>query len=357
MSSGELKRTLEDIDAKIVELIAQRHETIKDAVGQEDAEKALSSDAGWDSEVLQHVKSLAGKRGLDTDELENIYRQILAGAKKLKGIEVAFLGEDGSFGQEVAFGFFGRSVKTRQCDTIEEVYNLVQQGKLEHGIVPVENSQEGSIGQSYDLLLESDVTVCGEVQIRTTYCLAANKSASLGTIKKIYSHPQALGECQAFLRHLGCDLIPTYHTVGTAKMIKDKRLTDSAIVAGEGVAFAHDMKILAREIEDNRWNSTRFFLLGKQDVPPTGNDKTSIVTLLKHEPGTLFGIIKEFADREINLTKVETRPTRKTPWEYHFYIDFEGHRKDPVIREALDRVEKACLFLKVLGSYPRAKAH
>jgi len=270
-------------------------------------------------------------------------------------IEVAFQGEDGSFGQEVAFNFFGRSVKTRQCDTLEEVFNLVQEESLAHGIVPVENSQEGSTGMTYDLLLESKVMVCGEAHIRTTYSLIANKSASLGSIKKIYSHPQALAECQAFLRHLGAELIPTYHTISTVKMIKDKRLADNAVVAGEGIAYANDMKILAREIEDNRWNSTRFFLLGKQDAPHTGNDKTSIVTLLKHQPGTLYQVIKEFADREINLTKVETRPTRKTPWEYHFYIDFEGHRQDPAIKETLDRVEKACLFLKVLGSYPKAK--
>jgi len=270
-------------------------------------------------------------------------------------LEVAFQGEDGSFGQEVAFNFFGRSVKTRQCDTVEEVANLVQQGNLAHGIVPVENSQDGSIGSTYDLLLESSLMACGEAQIRTTYCLAGNKSAALSSIKKIYAHPQAQGQCQAFLRHLGCELIPTYHTLGTVKTIKEKRLSDSAIVAGEGVAFAGDLKILAREIEDNRWNSTRFFLLGKQDAPPTGNDKTSIVTLLKHQPGTLYNVIKEFAEREINLTKVETRPTRKTPWEYHFYIDFEGHRLDSKIIEALAKIEQACLFMKVLGSYPRAK--
>jgi prephenate dehydratase len=270
-------------------------------------------------------------------------------------LEVAFQGEDGSFGQEVAFNFFGRSVKTRQCDTVEEVASLVQQGSLAHGIVPVENSQDGSIGSTYDLLLESNLMACGEAQIRTTYCLAGNKSSTLASLKKIYAHPQALGQSQAFLRHLGCELIPTYHTLGTVKMIKEKRLSDSAIVAGEGVAFASDLKILAREIEDNRWNSTRFFLLGIQDAPPSGSDKTSIVTLLKHEPGTLYNVIKEFADRGINLSKVETRPTRKTPWEYHFYIDFEGHRLDGKIVEALERVGQASLFMKVLGSYPRAR--
>ena len=290
------------------------------------------------------------------DSVKNVDdRQILADSKDISGMEIAFQGEDGSIGQEVAYKFFGRSVKTRQCDTLEDVFSLVDQGALLHGIVPIENSQEGSIGRSYDLLLESSVRVCGETQLRTTYCLAAGKAVGLGSIKKIYAHPQALGECQAFLRHLGSELIPTYHTVAEVKMIKDKKLADSAVVAGEGMAFTYDLKIIAHEIEDDPRNSTRFFLLGKTDSPPTGFDKTSIVTLLKHKPGTLYQVVKEFAEREINLTKVETRPTRKTPWEYHFYLDFEGHRQDKVVVDVLDKVEHACLFLKVLGSYPRAK--
>lgn len=280
--------------------------------------------------------------------------RVLSDANIPTDMEVAFQGEDGSIGQEVAYKFFGRSVKTRQCDTIEEVFNLVEQGRLTYGIVPIENSQEGSIGRTYDLLLESNVMVCGETQVRTTYCLAALKQIPLNVIKKVYAHPQALGQCQAFLRHLGCELIPTYHTVSEVKMIKDKKLSDSAVVAGEGIAFTYDLKIIAHEIEDDPRNSTRFFLLGKQDSPPTGNDKTSIVTLLKHKPGTLYQVVKEFAERQINLTKVETRPTRKTPWEYNFYIDFEGHRQDEIVKETLEAVGKACLFMKVLGSYPRA---
>jgi chorismate mutase/prephenate dehydratase len=280
---------------------------------------------------------------------------MLADSKDISGMEVAFQGEDGSIGQEVAYKFFGRSVKTRQCDVVEDVFNLVEQGNLSHGIVPIENSQEGSIGRTYDLLLESSVMVCGETQVRTTYCLAAVKPIGLNAIKKIYAHPQALGQCQSFLKHLGCELIPTYHTISEVKMIKEKKLSDCAVVAGEGIAFTYDLKILAHEIEDDPRNSTRFFLLGKQDSSPTGSDKTSIVTLLKHKPGTLYQVIREFAEREINLTRVETRPTRKTAWEYNFYIDFEGHRQDKVVMETLEKVEKACLFMKVLGSYPRAK--
>lgn len=355
MSSGDSDIRLEDIDARIIDLLAERHAIMQTADKKTETCQNAVTNAEQESTIIEHVKSLALKKGMNADEIENIFRQILSSYQTPNDLEVAFLGEDGSFAQEVAFNLFGRSVKTRQCDTIEEVSDLVQHGSLAHGIVPVENSQEGSIGRTYDLLLESNLMVCGEAHIRTTYCLMANKSASLGSIKKIYCHPQALGQCQSFLRHLGCELIPTYHTLGTVKMIKDKRLADTAIVAGEGVAFAGDLKILAREIEDNRWNSTRFFLLGKQDAPPTGNDKTSIVALLKHQPGTLDRVIREFAEREVNLTKLEARPTRKTPWEYHFYIDFEGHRLDKTISDALDKVEKASLFMKVLGSYPRAK--
>jgi chorismate mutase/prephenate dehydratase len=151
------------------------------------------------------------------------------------------------------------------------------------------------------------------------------------------------------------ELLPTYNTSSSAKMIKEKRLTDSAAVAGEDAPYTYDMKVLAHEIEDNPRNSTRFFIIGKNDGPPTGNDKTSIVVLLKHEPGTVYRAVKQFADRNINLTKVEARPTRKTAWEYNFYLDFEGHRQDTVVTETLAELEKVCLFLRVLGSYPRAK--
>jgi len=275
--------------------------------------------------------------------------------QKGNGLEVAFQGEDGSYAQEVAFTFFGKSVNTRQCDTLEEVFRLVQDGRASHGIVPVENSQEGSMGRTYDLLLESDVMVCGEMHVRMTYSLVANKSATLGSIKKIYSHPHALAQCQAFLRHLGCELIPTYNTTAVVKMIKDKKAHDIAVITSESVAFAYDMQILAREVEDNPRNSTRFFVLSKTDSEPTGEDRTSIVILLKHKPGTVYAAVKEFADHEINLTKVEARPTRKTPWEYNFYLDFEGHRNDRIVSGVLDHLRNETEFLKVLGSYPRAK--
>ncbi|MDO8443318.1 MAG: prephenate dehydratase domain-containing protein, partial [bacterium] len=161
--------------------------------------------------------------------------------------------------------------------------------------------------------------------------------------------------CQAFLRHMNYELIPTYDTAGSVKMIKEKGITDGAAIASSRAAEIYGMQILARGIEDNQNNTTRFFILGKQDSPPTGNDKTSIVFALKHQPGALYEFLKELASRNINLTKIESRPTRRKPWEYNFYLDFEGHRADKVAKETLADLEKMALFVKVLGSYPKAR--
>lgn len=356
MSLQDLRKTIDDIDLRIIDLLADRLKTAREIGKEKEQSKQQIEDREREREIIEKVRALAAGEGLNADEVESVYKQILSISRSAQGMEIAFQGEDGSYAQEAAFDFFGRSIKTRPCDTLDKVFKLVQQGDVPHGVVPVENSLEGSISRSYDLLLETDVAVCGETQIRVSHCLIANKSANLGSIKKIYSHPQALAQCQAFLKHLGCELIPVYNTAASVKMIKDKKIMNGAAVASEGAAFIYDMKIIAREIEDNPRNTTRFFVLGQHDSPPTGKDKTSIVFLLKHRPGTLHETIEEFAKRDINLTKIESRPTKQTPWEYNFYLDFEGHRQDSKVKEALDNLQKTCLFLKVLGSYPRAGA-
>ncbi len=230
----------------------------------------------------------------------------------------------------------------------------MEKGDVQFGIVPIENSLEGSISRTYDLLLDSSLKVRGEKELRVMHYLIANTGATLDSIQKVYSHPQALGQCQAFLRHLNVELIPTYDTAGSVKMIKEKHILDGAAIASARSAEIYQMKIIAREIEDNPNNFTRFFILAKQDAPPTGNDKTSIVFSVKHKPGALYDFLKELASRNINLTKIESRPTRKKAWEYNFYLDFEGHRTDAACADAIAGLEERSLFVKVLGSYPRA---
>jgi chorismate mutase/prephenate dehydratase len=355
VSLEDLRGNIDDIDARIVKLLAERMGTARKIGALKKKGLRPVQDGAREKEVIEHVRQLALREGISPEDIERLYRLVIAASRGVQGTEVAFQGQAGAYSQEAALSFFGASVLTRPCETLDEVFKLVQDNILPYGIVPVENSQEGSISRSYDLLLDADVMVCGESQIRVSHCLLANRGTKAGDVKKVYSHPQALAQCQGYLRRLGCELIPSYDTAGSARMIKDKKLMDSAAVASARAAQIYDMKILAREIEDNPRNSTRFFVLARQDSPPTGNDKTSIVFLLKHRPGTLHEALGEFSGRGINLTKIESRPTRQKPWEYNFYLDFEGHRSDAAIQETLRRLEDISLFLKVLGSYPKAK--
>ena len=203
--------------------------------------------------------------------------------------------------------------------------------------------------------LKGYLSTCVANRARDRNRLRSGSDAGLDIVKKVYSHPQALGQCRSFLKHLNVVLIPSYDTAGSVKMIKESGLTDSAAIASARAAEIYGMKVIAREIEDNPNNFTRFFILASKDSPPSGNDKTSIVFSTKDRPGALYEALGEFSQRNINLAKLESRPTRQKPWQYNFYLDFEGHREEAAARGALDRVEKLSIFLKVLGSYPKAE--
>jgi len=265
-----------------------------------------------------------------------VIKEIKRSGKKVK---VAFQGEIGAYSESAVYDFFGSSAQPVPCKRFSDVFKSVEKGETDFGVVPIENSIEGSVTQVYDLFLEYDLKVCGEIVLKIIHCLIANPSVDLDSIKVIFSHPQALGQCRNFLEQLNCELISTYDTAGSVKMIKEQNMISAAAIASEKAAKIYNMKILAKDIADNPNNYTRFFVLSKFDAPPTGNDKTSL---------------GEFALRGINLTKIESRPTRQRPWEYNFYLDFEGHRSEPRCAEALKGLESNTLFVKILGSYPRA---
>jgi chorismate mutase/prephenate dehydratase len=274
-----------------------------------------------------------------------------AGKQKVK---VAFQGERGAYSESAVYTFFGDDADVKPCRDLTEVFESVDKQEAQFGVVPVENSLEGSVNQTYDLFLTHNLKVSGEIIIRISHCLIANPSTSLEAVKTVYSHPQALAQCRRFLERLGRDLVPTYDTAGSVKMLKEKGLKDAAAVASEKAAEIYGMKILAREIEDNPTNYTRFFVLSKNDAAMTGRDKTSIIFAAAHTPGSLYHALGEFAKRNINLTKIESRPTKQKAWEYNFYLDFEGHRSEKRCVEALEALGKSGAFLKILGSYPKA---
>jgi chorismate mutase/prephenate dehydratase len=269
-------------------------------------------------------------------------------------LRIAFQGELGAYSESAVYSFFGESVEVKPCESFAEVFESVKTGDVNYGVVPIENSIEGSVNRTYDLFLEYDLKVRGEIILRISHCLIAHPDTKLDQIKTVYSHPQALAQCRKFLEEHKLKATAAFDTAGSVKMIKEEKLMDAAAIASERAAQIYNMTILAREIEDIKNNSTRFFVLNKQDSPYSGQDKTSIIFAAKSIPGALYQILKEFADRNINLTKIESRPTKSTPWEYHFYLDFQGHRTEKQCQQALESIKDKTLFVKILGSYKAA---
>ena len=355
MSLEDLRRKIDEVDIEIVKRLAERMRIAEKIGGEKIGQGKQIGDSEREKKVLENVKSLAQEEKISQEDIASIYRQIVNVAKRVQGASIAFQGEIGAYSEEAAFQFFGAAILLKPCESLEDVFRVVERDEVQFGVVPAENSLEGSISRVYDLLLDSSLKICGEIELRIAHCLIAVSRARLDSMKKVYSHPQALGQCKNFLHHLGCELVPAYDTAGSVKMIKEMGTPDKGAVASARAAEIYGMKVLAREIEDNPNNFTRFFILAKHDSPPSGNDKTSIVFSVKHKPGALYQSLKELASRKINLTKIESRPTRQKPWEYNFYLDFEGHREDKLFQEALESLENTSLFVKVLGSYPKAK--
>jgi chorismate mutase/prephenate dehydratase len=355
MNLDDLRKKIDKIDARIVELIAERHSLSKEIGKGKNKTSRLIEDRERELRVLRHVRSLARDKKISPGDIENIYRQIIDASKKIQGVAVAFQGETGAYTEEAAQRFFGKSTQGMPYDTLDEVFDAVEKGDVPFALVPVENSLEGSITRAYDLLLDSPLMVCGETEMRISHCIIAIKGAGLDTIRYVYSHPQALGQCRNFLKQINAEIVPASDTAGSVRMIKEKKRLDCAAIASARAAELYGMNILAKEIEDNPHNFTRFFILSKEDSPPTGNDKTSIVFALKHKAGALYDCLGEFAMRNINLTKLESRPTRHQPWEYNFYMDFSGHHEEKEVRQAIKALEEHSVFVRILGSYPRAR--
>jgi prephenate dehydratase/chorismate mutase/prephenate dehydratase len=278
-------------------------------------------------------------------------------------IEVAFQGERGAFGDEAARIYFGqreargasRLVQPVPCKTFADVFRAVASGEADYGLVPVENSQAGSINDTYDLLRQHDLFVVGEISHPVNQCLLCLKGQTLGDIKRVISHPQALAQSDVFLRALDVEIVATYDTAGSAKMLRDEQLMGVAAVAAAGAAEIYDLEILERDIQTIKGNYTRFIALGREPaLREEGEAKTMLVMATSHQPGSLYTCLGFLAANNINLLKLESRPSRQRAWEYVFYLDFEGHRDDPSVRKALAALAEHTAFCKVLGSFARS---
>ena len=351
-----LRKRIDEIDKKILEFLNERGE-IAIQISKLKQENSFNVyDPAREREIERNVKR-ANLGPLTADSVLYVFREIISGCRSLqRPIKVAYLGPDGTFSHQAAFREFGSSARFKPSKGIDEVFEEVEKERVSFGIVPVENSMEGSVANVLDRFLRSDLFISSELFEKINHFLISKKG-DIKDIKIVASHPQALGQCRKWLsEHL--KRVEYRETSSTANAVKlasrDKKI---AAVASEFAASIYRLKIVERQIEDSPGNTTRFWVIGREYSRPTGADKTSIVFSLKDQPGALHKSLSPFAEENINLTKIESRPSKERPWEYVFFVDFEGHAQGEKIGGLLSKVRQNCVFLRVLGSYPMGKSN
>jgi len=280
----------------------------------------------------------------------------------------SFHGVRGAYSDAASISFFEGEIETIPCSTFADALKNTEYGARDYSILPVENSLEGSVGESNDLVLSTNLIVAGEIYHRVHHCLIG--TGSLENVVTVYSHPQALGQCRQFIQENSLKTIPAYDTAGSVKIIIDLNKNNVACIASRNAAEIFDVPVIQEGIEDTANNYTRYLVFSKEKsetmnpsfpkiayamASDPDNSKTSIIFSVKHEAGALYQIINEFYQHKINLTKIESRPNKNTLGEYNFYVDFEGHQDDPTIKDVLQKLRDNTTFLKILGSYPIAK--
>jgi prephenate dehydratase len=271
-------------------------------------------------------------------------------------MKVAFQGEHGAYSDAAVLEYFRVDVESVPCESFEKVFEGVESGTNDYGLIPIENSLAGSIHLNYDLLLKHSLSIVGERYLRVRHCLIATPGVKLSEIRQVISHPQALAQSDQYLKSLGkVEIKAVYDTAGAVKLVREQKDRSVAAVASKRAAEFYDMEILAEGIEDHPANFTRFLLIGAQPVFPEKEAKTSIVFTLQNKPGALFRSLSVLALRDLDLTKIESRPDVGKLWEYLFYVDFIGSISNPVVKRAMENLEEYSLMLRILGSYPRHK--
>lgn len=350
MELEKLRRSIDELDSKIIRLLNERA-NLSLAIGRvKRANKQSVYSPEREKAVYERIQR-QNKGPLSRQTLEAIYREVMSGSLSLeKPIKVAYMGPPASFSNIAALKKFGSSVIYVPVASITEVFAEVEHDRADYGVVPIENSIEGAINYTLDMFMESDLKICSEISLEISHNLLAN--CLMDQIKRIYSNPSVIGQCRMWLEanlpHV--ELIEVSSTTKAAEMAVNKKY--SAAIASLLAAERYGLKILERSIEDSPYNMTRFLVISRVESPSTGKDKTSVMLSLKDRIGVLHDMLMPFKRHGINLTKIESRPSKRKAWEYYFFVDIAGHYHEKNLRKAFEELEDVCTYIKVLGSYP-----
>ncbi|PYK57397.1 MAG: prephenate dehydratase [Verrucomicrobia bacterium] len=353
MNIPEHRKAIDQLDAKIVKLLNERTQHVLEigAIKFKAGEEIYAPHR--ELAVLQRVCRL-NKGPITNDAIRAIYREVMSSALSLqKTMRIAYLGPEATFTHQAAIRRFGSSLRYGPQKTITDVFAEVSKNRADYGVVPIENSTEGVVTHTLDMFVDSDLKIVSQIVLRVQHCLLTN--ARKTQIKKLFAHPQALAQCRAWVQNN----LPRVEIIETSSNARSAELAstedDTAAIAGLLAAEKYGLRVVEYDIQDNAANATRFLVLGRQCSPPTGRDRTSLMISLVDKVGALHRALAAFRRHRLNMTKIESRPSKRKAWEYFFFIDCDGHASDHRVAKAIAELEQQCSFVKVLGSYPNTE--
>ena len=348
-----LRLQIDGIDRQILSLLNQRYEVVKKVGEWKHAHNQPIYVPEREKLLLEKLDQL-NPGPMSSETLRAIYREIMSGSMKIElPLRIAYLGPEATYTHLAAKNVFGHGVEYDPRTSIKDVFHDVETGRCNYGVVPVENSTEGVVNYTLDILINSPVHICSEVYMDIRHCLLSNEEKD--KVRVIYSHAQSLEQCRNWLDlHLpGVERVPVVSNARACQLAKAE--ASAAAIAGVMASEVYGLKILEKDIQDNPGNMTRFLVMGRQEPAPSGNDKTSIVFSIRDRVGGLQECLRYFSDAGVSLSMIESRPLKERNWEYIFFVDVTGHREETPVKTAIEKLSEICLFVKILGSYPRAQ--
>jgi len=348
---GRMRKDIDAIDTALLELLNKRATLAVEIAVIKRKTKLRFHVPERERAILERLTSM-NKGPFPNDALKVIFREIISASLALEEpLKVAYFGPEGTFTHLASIRHFGSFAKYIPVESIKAVFDAVEYGEANYGLVPIENSSEGVVSHTLDMFMDYDLKIAAEVLLEVSHNLLS-KLGEKGKVKKIYSHPQALAQCRGWLEAnmTGIPVLAAVSTAKAAEMVAGDE--EAAAIASELAAKLYDLKFIKRHIEDKKNNFTRFLVIAKESPSKSASDKTSIMFSLKNRPGALYDVLYPFKEAKINLSKIESRPSKRRAWEYIFFVDMEGHVDDDKVRKTIEKVKEHCLYLTHLGSYP-----